>query len=211
VSKSELLVSVQVGLPQTVEDEPSWLTSIHKGSVEGPVRLHQDHLDGDRQADPRVHGGPDKTVCVYAIEHFNAWKVELGIPEIGPGAFGENFSVAGQSESTVCVGDTYRVGSSTVQVSQPRGPCWKVARRWNRPDLARRIRETGRTGWYLRVLAPGLVTPGDRLERLERPYPEWTIERVNTLSYDRHASTEELLALAACPLLAASWRDGILG
>src|SRR5579864_7292922 len=96
-------------------------------------------------------------VCVYATEHFEAWRTELGKPDIGPGAFGENFSVRGQIESSVCVGDVYRVGSATVQVSQPRGPCWKVGRRWNRPDLARRIRETGRSGWYLRVLSPGLV------------------------------------------------------
>jgi MOSC domain-containing protein YiiM len=211
VATLEELVSVWVGLPRTIEGEPPWLTSIYKVAVQGPVWLRREHLEGDRQADPRVHGGVDKAVCVYPIEHFERWRIELGLPELASGAFGENFSVAGQSESTVCIGDTYRVGSAVVQVSQPRGPCWKVARRWSRGDLARRIRESGRTGWYLRVVAPGLVMAGDRFERLERPFAEWTIQRVNDLSYDRDAAVEDLRALAACPLLAPSWRDGLFG
>ena len=150
-------------------------------------------------------------MCVYAVEHFETWRIELGVPDVGPGAFGENFSVSGQVESTVCVGDIYRIGSSTVQISQPRGPCWKVARRWRRPDLTRRVRETGRTGWYLRVLSPGLVMPGDRIDLIERPYPEWTIQRTNELSYAFDAPVERRRALATCAALADAWRESLCG
>ena len=204
-------MSIHVGLPQTIAGEPPWLTSIYKAPVEGPIWLQRGHLDGDQQADLRVHGGVDKAVCVYAVEHFETWRIELGVPDVGPGAFGENFSVSGQVESTVCVGDIYRIGSSTVQISQPRGPCWKVARRWRRPDLTRRVRETGRTGWYLRVLSPGLVMPGDRIDLIERPYPEWTIQRTNDLSYAFDAPDERRRALATCAALADAWRESLCG
>ncbi len=207
----EILTSVQVGVPETIDGERPWRTSIYKAPVAGPIRLDRENLAGDRQADLRVHGGADKAVCVYVVEHLADWRREPGLADMEPGAFGENFSVSGQLESTVCIGDLYRVGSATVQVSQPRGPCWKVARRWGRRDLVRRMVETGRTGWYLRVIEPGVVSAGDRFARLERPYPEWTIQRVNRLSYTAGADLEDLRRLIACPLLAEAWRDGLAG
>jgi len=118
-------------------------------------------------------------------------------------------SPCGQVESTVCVGDVYRIGSSTVQVSQPRGPCWKVARRWHRPDLTRRVLDTGRTGWYLRVLSPCLVVPGDMIDLIERPHPEWTIQRTNNLSYVFETSAEARRALTTCTALADAWRASL--
>src|SRR5690606_6199783 len=107
----------------------------------------------------------------------------------------------------VCIGDTYEVGGAVVQVSQPRQPCWKLARRWRIRDLAARVQETGRTGWYLRVLREGEVTAGDSLRLIDRPYAEWTIARANEIMHERRDDRDAAGALAACPLLSASWRE----
>lgn len=156
-----------------------WTTSIFKEVVTGPVWLSTTNLAGDRQADLSVHGGRDKAVNVYAAEHYAAWQTTLNRPEFGPGAFGENFVVAGLNEANVCIGDVYQVGEALVQVSQPRGPCWKIARKWRLKNLTAQVARTGRTGWYLRVLREGYVQAGDRFQLLERPSPELTIEAVN--------------------------------
>lgn len=207
------VVSVRVGRPRVIDDGDPWVTAFHKSPVEGPIRLGALNLEGDEQADRRVHGGPDKAVCVYPADHLAGWRSELDDAEVGPGAFGENLTVAEQTEDTVCVGDLYRIGSALVQVSQPRGPCWKLARRWGRPDLVRRVVASGRTGWYLRVLEPGELAASELLPLLARPHPEWTIARVNALAYapaaerDRSAARE----LASCAALAEGWRTFFAG
>ncbi|HEX8904255.1 MAG TPA: MOSC domain-containing protein, partial [Longimicrobiaceae bacterium] len=116
----------------------------------------------------------------------------------------ENFTVEGLDEATVCIGDVYAVGEARVQVSQPRIPCWKIARRWGIRDLSARVQRTRRTGWYLRVLDEGEVAPGDAITLLERPHPEWTIARANAAIYTRPRDADEILALAAVPALAPS-------
>jgi MOSC domain-containing protein YiiM len=165
--------SIQVARPETrVDGRGSWRTAIDKKTVSGPIRLYLEGLAGDGQADPRFHGGPDKAVLVYAAAHYPLWHAELGRPELSAGAFGENFTVDGQTEADVCIGDVYAVGSARVQVSQRRPPCVKLARFHQRPDLPRRVLKTGRTGWYLRVLEPGLVEAGEALTLIDRPAPD---------------------------------------
>ncbi|HVD00161.1 MAG TPA: MOSC domain-containing protein [Candidatus Dormibacteraeota bacterium] len=179
------LVSVQVGQPLFLGpdvglEEPlnhRWHSAFFKEPVAGPVRLGRTNLDGDRQADPRVHGGPDMAVLAYSAEHYPLWREELGIAQIGPGGFAENFTISGQDELTVSIGDVYRVGGALVQVSQPRGPCYKISYRWKRPDLLGRCESNGRHGWYLRVLEEGPVEAGDAVDLLERPNPGWTVRR----------------------------------
>jgi MOSC domain-containing protein YiiM len=160
-----------------------------------------------------VHGGPDKAVCVYPADHISWWRERLGRPDWGPGAVGENFTVEGQTEDTVCLGDVYEAGTALVQVSQPRSPCRTLARRWSRPDLPKRVVESGKSGWYLRVLRQGQVRVGDVLSLVERPHAAWTIARVNRVSYrlDPDGDPRDLGALAIVPALASAWRDGILG
>jgi MOSC domain-containing protein YiiM len=208
------LRSLQVGQPRDLgtvgaaDGMPRpWRSGFHKEPVTGPRWLARTNLEGDGQADLRVHGGPDKAVCVYPTARYPYWERDLGVPSLPPGAFGENFSVDGVVESDVCVGDVCRVGDAVVQVSQPRGPCWKLARRWGVRDLAVRFQRTGFTGWYLRVLAEGSVQAGQPLVLVERPHPEWTVARANQVNYherdDRHAAGE----LAGCAALGRSWRD----
>lgn len=176
-----------------------------KDRVEGPVRLGLHNLDGDAQADLRHHGGPDKAICVYPKDRYSMWSERLGI-DLGAGDFGENFTVTGQDEDSVCLGDRYRIGQAVVQVTQPRSPCWKLARRWH-PSLALWFQESGHTGWYLRVLQEGLVQSGQPLELLERPHDTWTILKLNLARYQDHAQRQDLEFLANCEALSSNWRN----
>lgn len=184
----------EVGLPRPLERR--WLTAFFKEPIEGPVRLTRTHLEGDRVADRRGHGGPDMAVLAYAAEHYPLWRAELGIEEMGPGGFGENFTVTGQDELTVFIGDVFRVGGAVVQVSQPRGPCYKISYRWKRPDLLGRCEANGRHGWYLRVLEEGAVEAGDAIELLERPNPDWSVRRATDVYRARRRDRETAARLA---------------
>jgi MOSC domain-containing protein YiiM len=187
-------------------DQP-WQTGFYKEPVDGPRWLAQTNLAGDGQADLHNHGGPDKAVLAYAATHYPGWREQLARPDLPHGAFGENFTVEGLTEETVNIGDVYRLGDALVQVSQPRQPCWKLARRWRIKELTALVEQTGRTGWYLRVLEEGEVEPGQPMTLLERPYPAWTVSRatrtMRTRTSDRAAAGE----LAGVKELAASWRD----
>ena len=179
---SATLVSIQVGRPKNhgIKNAPDpmdrvWRTGFYKEPVLGPVWLGKTNLDGDGQADRRFHGGPNQAVLAYSADHYPLWREELEIPDMTFGAFGENFSIAGLTEKTVCIGDIYAIGETRMQITKPRQPCWKLARRWRGPDLVERVLATGRSGWYLRVLAEGIVEAGMRVVLLEQPYPEQTI------------------------------------
>jgi MOSC domain-containing protein YiiM len=206
------LVSIQVGVPRwnVCADGRRWRSAFFKEPVAGPLALGFTNLEGDRQADARVHGGPDMAVLCYAFDHYASWRDEVELAGMGPGGFGENFTVAGQDETTVCLGDVYDLGEAVVQVSQPRGPCTKISQRWERPDLLRRVEETGRHGWYLRVLQEGTVEAGLELRLIERPHPEWTVRR--TWDVYRWRKREKALAaeLARCEALAADTRAELL-
>jgi MOSC domain-containing protein YiiM len=122
------------------------------------LRLEVLNLEGDRQADLRVHGGPDKAVYAYPSEHLPRWNAELRTePAMGPGTFGENLTTVGWLEDEVRIGDIWAWGEAYLQITQPRSPCYKLALVTGRPDLLKRLVESGRTGWYLRVLQPGRV------------------------------------------------------
>ncbi|MBI3693985.1 MAG: MOSC domain-containing protein [Acidobacteria bacterium] len=205
--KQPVLVSIQVGRPRRLD---GWSTGIFKEPVAGPVWLGRTGLDGDGQADPLAHGGPQKAVLGYAAGHYPHWRAELGIAGFDYGAFGENFTISGLDEEKVAIGDIYAVGQAVVQVSQPRQPCWKLARRWGRADLPACVVKTGRSGWYYQVLQEGLVEPGFTLDLLDRPFPRWTVARFNEVLYDPQRDPATVEELAACPLLPDAWRDYLL-
>ena len=209
-----LLRSIQVSLPKVYGrpgaddwmDQP-WQTGFYKERVDGPRWLAQTNLAGDGQADLVNHGGPDKAVLTYASAHYPGWRDMLERPEFPHGAFGENFTVDGLTEESVSIGDVYRLGSAVVQVSQPRQPCWKLARRWRIKELTALVEQTGKTGWYLRVLEEGEVEPGQPLTLLERPHPEWTVTRATRTMRTRTKDRAAAGPLAGIDELAASWRD----
>jgi MOSC domain-containing protein YiiM len=209
-----ILLSIQVGLPRQLGtdgavdplDRP-WTSGFDKRAVAGPVWLALTNLQGDGQADLVHHGGPDKAVLAYSANHYDAWRRELGMPSLPLGAFAENFTIQGLTETDVCVGDIWSVGDeATLQVSQPRQPCWKLARRWLIKTLPLQVQQTGRSGWYLRVLNEGFVAAGMRLKLIERPHAAWSVARANRVMHidkDDHQAAAEL---AAIPTLAASWK-----
>jgi MOSC domain-containing protein YiiM len=195
--------------PQDGRSE-NWRSGIYKEPVSGPVWARRTDLAGDGQADLRVHGGEDKAVYAYPSEHYPLWRQELGLPEMAFGAFGENLTVAGLLEEAVCIGDIFQAGEAHLQISQPRGPCWKLARRWNARGLEKRFSETGRTGFYLRVLQEGTITPGASLERIDRPAPEWSVLRVHRLLEDSRSDPAASMALAELPFLSQSCRRDLM-
>jgi len=188
-------------------------SGIGKRPVTEAVWLGPTGLVGDAVGDPRHHGGPEKALHHYPLDHYAFWRATLhGPPAVlsEPGAFGENVSTFGDenamTEETVCLGDLYRIGDALVQVSQARQPCFKLNLRFGVPDMARRVQESGRTGWYYRVLEPGFVRPTAAIRLRHRPRPEWPLSRALALLYRRTLALDELAALAALPELAASWR-----
>jgi MOSC domain-containing protein YiiM len=211
-----LLASIQVGRPRRLGVEGAedpmdrpWVSGFCKEPATGPVALRWTNLDGDEQADLVNHGGVDKAVCCYPAVHYDAWRRELDRPEAAFGAFGENFTIDGLAEVDVCIGDVWKVGSAVVQVSQPRQPCWKLARRWRIKTLTYRVQQTGRTGWYVRVLAEGVVAPGAPITLDERPCPGWTVARANHLMHIDSSDLSAVAELAALPPLSASWKSAL--
>jgi MOSC domain-containing protein YiiM len=207
------LLAIHVGEPQeygiagSVEpmDRP-WRSAIFKKAVRGPIWLGRCNLTGDSQADHDDHGGPDKAVNAYPAEHYPRWRTVLDRGEIAFGSFGENFTTEGLLEIEVCIGDVFAVGDAMVQISQPRQPCWKLARRWRRKELPVLVEASGFTGWYFRVLHEGLVEEQAPIRLAGRPYPEWTVMRANHIMHGSGEEHEATRDLAACPALSASWK-----
>jgi MOSC domain-containing protein YiiM len=187
-------------------DRP-WRTAFFKYPVEGPRWLGSINVDGDDQAARPNHGGPEKAALAYGARHYDQWRAEYPDLNLGYGAFAENFDIDGLTEHDVCIGDVFRIGEAIVQVTQPRSPCWKITRRWRTPKLSFRVQETGRTGWYLKVLQEAEVEAGMEVELSERPHPEWTIARCNELMHVLKNERDLAGELAALPELGTSWRE----
>ena len=185
--------------------DQQWQTGAFKTTVEQPVFLSAEGLTGDECADKKNHGGKEKALFAYSRSHYDQWQRELGNTDIGPGGNGENVSVTNMDETTVCIGDIYTLGETTLQVSQPRRPCWKPARRHNDIDLAKKIENTGRTGWYFRVLKEGNIQAGDAFKLLERPCPEWTIAQMNEVLYHNQENIGLMESLRDCEYTPPSW------
>jgi MOSC domain-containing protein YiiM len=210
------IVSIQVGQPTTYVDEAaadgkgrSWTTAFFKSAVEGSVRVGPLGVAGDQQADLKNHGGADKAVLAYSVDHYAYWRKHLKLPEMPFGGFGENLTIAGLDETKVCIGDQWRAGTMLFEVSQPRQPCWKMGRRWKIPDLPKQVIANGRSGWYLRVLQEGELAAGTAMELVSRPHGNWTVSRANRLFYhesENVAGLEELVGLAE---LSAAWKEEI--
>ena len=203
------LLSIGVGQPRVMDAEGSedraWTSAICKQPVTGPVWVGRTNVAGDRQAAPQ-HGGSEMAVLAYGAGHYERWWAELARADMGHGAFGENFTIRGQDEADVCLGDVYAVGGAIVQVSQPRTPCWKLARRWRQADLVERVLATGRHGWFFRVLQEGYVSPGQCLALRDRPLPAWSMARVGAIKHGREADCAGAAELACCEMLAPGCR-----
>ena len=161
------VLSVNAGQPRAARWRGRTVTSaIWKAPLAGRVRVSRFNVEGDRQADPAVHGGHEKAVYVYPSEHYAYWRPALG--ELGWGAFGENLTTQGLLEEDVHVGDRLRIGTVVLAVTQPRTPCMKLAMRFQRPSLVREFAKSGRSGFYCAVIDEGEVGAGDAIAWEER-------------------------------------------
>jgi MOSC domain-containing protein YiiM len=207
-----ILHSIQVGAPRSygfedavnTHDKP-WTTGFFKAPVEGPVFVGTTNLVGDGQADLKNHGGVDKAVLAYSADHYPKWREELRMPDMPCGAFGENLTIIGSSEESVCIGDIFRIGQVIFEVSQPRQPCWKLARRWRMHELTGLVVRNGRSGWYLRVMEQGWIDTQMPVTLIERPNPAWSIAHANEIMHHRRTDLRMTLELANVPGLADSW------
>ena len=202
------LISLNVALPRLALYKGATIhTGIFKQPVSGPVHLRKLNLDGDRQADLSVHGGPYKAVYAYPSEHYAFWRRELAGMDLLWGMFGENLTTEGLTESDLHVGDRLQIGSSIVMVRQPRQPCYKLAAKFQRDDILKRFLESGRSGFYFSVVQEGTVAAGDSFEFLSRDQDAVTIAEMNRLfvheKYDS-ALLEKALHSAELP---EDWRD----
>lgn len=213
-----LLASLQIGKVESLGSvnaadpmDRDWITAFLKKPVMNPVWASKLGLEGDQQADRENHGGVDKAICAYSSDHFPYWRKELGADDLGYGAFGENFSVTGLTEDQICLGDRWLLGQGLLlEVSQPRSPCWKLARRWKTKNLVQRVQETGKTGWYFRVIQPEFACAGTAMQLVERPFPEWTVTRANQVMYQHKSDRARTEALYSVPTLSASWQTTLL-
>jgi MOSC domain-containing protein YiiM len=203
-----IIISVNVGRPRLVISNGQPVsTGIYKTPVVGRSMLRALNLDGDRQADLSVHGGPTKAVYAYPSEHYNYWRAELPGTELSWGMFGENFTTEGLTESTVNIGDRFRVGSAEVTVTEPRMPCYKLGIKFGRTDIIRRFLVSGRTGFYFSVQKEGEVGAGDQIELIKRDKSDVTVADITRLYAKEKHDIEMLHRAIALEALPESWRD----
>ena len=206
------VVSVRAGRirqhdrPEWDQVRSEWRTAFWKEEVPGSVRIGSLGLDGDEQADKVSHGGPHMALLMYAEAHYEHWRTLDGLAAMGPGGFGENLTLRGADERTLCVGDVLEVGGARLQIASPRGPCIDISRRWNTEWLLKRVLELRRTGWYLRVLGEGPVSRGDDVRLVERPHAGWTVDRLLALRYTTPRASRDLAAAATLEGLSPEWQ-----
>src|ERR1041384_279090 len=201
------IISVNVGLPRLVlrNGEPV-STGIFKEPVAGRVMMRTLNLDGDRQADLSVHGGPEKVVYVYPSEHYDFWKRELPDMDFPWGMFGENFTTTGLLETAINIGDRFRVGAAEVMITQPRMPCYKLGIRFGRSDIIKRFLASERSGFYLAVLKEGEVGAGDEFELLNQDGNDVKVVDITRLYTSEKHNADLLRRAIAVAALPESWR-----
>ncbi|WP_334071436.1 MULTISPECIES: MOSC domain-containing protein [Paenibacillus] len=200
------IVSLNIGKPQPLMYNNKEVESgIRKQPAGRPLLLSRINLDGDGQADLVHHGGKDKAVCVYPYEHYPYWEQELGTT-LDFGAFGENLTTRGLLETDVCIGDTFQLGEAVVQITQPRQPCYKLAARYQVPDMPIKVQDTGFTGYYFRVLEEGTVFPTSELTLLTRHPLGVTVDFANRIMHHDKKNVDGIKRLLEVKELSESWR-----
>jgi MOSC domain-containing protein YiiM len=204
------IVSVNVGLPREIE----WagkrtLTSIYKVPATGRVAVRRHNLEGDRQSDLAVHGGPDKAVYGYPAEHYEFWRRELPDVDLQIGIFGENLTTEGIDEHELSIGDVLRAGSAELMVTQPRLPCFKLAARFGRKDMVKRFLASRRVGFYFSVAREGDVAEGDSIAWVDRAVERMSVAELAALYATKEPRIEDLRRVLSLRGLAEVWRANI--
>jgi MOSC domain-containing protein YiiM len=203
----------------------SWRSAIVKSRLTGTVSVGRLGIEGDQQKERKHHGGPSKAVLIYGAAHYAQWAQTLAVhaaahadalrtmsddvdaSTFGPGGFGENLLIDGVTESTVFLGDIWRIGTCELQITEPRGPCATLARRWMRPTLVAEVNATAQAGWYNAVVVPGTLQAGDPATLISRSETEWSMARVYRVVQARVADAGDMEALRDASVTNASLRE----
>ncbi|MBI5100843.1 MAG: MOSC domain-containing protein [Nitrospirae bacterium] len=204
--KKMLVESLNISLPKKESFYgKEIITGICKQPVAGPLRLGKTCFDGDGVGDLRYHGGSDKAVCVYSLDHYQYWEDTLGI-RMPVAAFGENLTISDLKEDDICIGDIFKLGTALVQVSQPRQPCATLAARYGRADMVKRVVDSGRTGFYFRVLEEGVVEKGAGLSIKKRDPLGITVSFANNTYHHNRKDCSAIEKVLAVSAFSSSWR-----
>ncbi|MGB7329323.1 MAG: MOSC domain-containing protein [Rubripirellula sp.] len=205
---------VTEGDPQTQDPlRREWTTAFCKHPINGPVEMTPMGLVGDAVANTKNHGGRDKAALCYAASHYEKWAAEFPELKMSAGGMAENLTIAGVDETvdetTVCIGDRYKIGKCEIEVSQPRQPCWKINRRWGNNTLLKQVAQTGRTGWYIRVIQGGTIVAGDEVALIAQPNPNWTVARVYEITLAKTPDMNSIAELKNLPELSPDWKKDL--
>jgi MOSC domain-containing protein YiiM/ferredoxin-NADP reductase len=202
------LLSVNVGLPRDIQWKGRTVhTGIWKDPVRGRCRVGRLNLDGDGQGDRAGHGGEQRAVFVYQIESYRHWQDQLQRTDFVHGQFGENFTVEGLPDDAVCIGDRYRIGSATFEVTQPRVTCYRVGIRMNEPRMPALLTSSGRPGFYFRVLQEGEVGADDDIVKVGESNERMTVAEINALLYSPNHPRDRLERALRIEALSPGWRS----
>lgn len=183
-------------------------TGIFKRNIAGTIRVASHGIEGDEHGDPRVHGGTEKAVHHYAAENYE--RLKRAFPDsaaaLVPGSLGENISAHHLCECNVHLGDVFRVGSAVLQVSQPRSPCWKINHRFDAERMSMYVAQERITGWYYRVIEPGVIQAGDRMELQDRQTDRFSIDEFWQVQLTHRPFVDDLLEVIAIAGLAQDWK-----
>jgi len=197
------LLSLNVGLPRQVRFQGELVTTgIFKKPVQGSVRLRKLNLEGDKQADLKVHGGVDKAVYAYAGEHYDYWRQELPDMSLPWGMFGENFTTEGMFEESVNIGDQFKVGTANLIATQPRMPCYKLGVKFGSMDMIKRFLASGLTGVYFKVMKEGELEQGDEIKLIKKAENSVTVKdivRIYTIDKDDIQTIERAIKIKDLP------------
>src|SRR6478609_5945995 len=201
------LLSVNVGLPRDIDWKGRTVhTAIWKDPVLGRCRVGRLNLDGDGQGDLAGHGGEQRAVFVYQIDSYRYWQEQLGRTDFVHGQFGENFTIEGLPDDTVCIGDRFQIGSALFEVTQPRVTCYRVGIRMNEPRMPALLTSTGRPGFYFRVLREGEVGAGDEILKVGEAKERMTVAEINALLYSPNHPRDRLECALRIEGLSPGWR-----
>ena len=204
------LISLNVGMPRQVAvPHGAVLTSIFKEPVEDRRAVRRHNIEGDRQSDLTVHGGPNKAIYCYPSEHYAYWRDQLPGMDLPNGAFGENLTTEGLLETAVRIGDRFRAGTALLQVTQPRMPCFKLGIRFGRADMVKRFWKSGRSGIYFSIIEEGEIGVGDSIEQVADGPENVSVNDVVRL-HSGDEESDELFERAMRAPLSGSWKQDIL-
>ncbi len=200
--------SINIALPSEVKFShgQTLYSGISKLPARGKIHLNTLGFEGDGVADSKNHGGPDKAVCAYSLDHFPFWEKEID-KELYPGAFGENLSITGLLETAIHIGDQFQIGDAVIECSQPRQPCHKLNKKFNSPDMVHRVQNSGFTGYYFRVIQPGWIQPEMNVVLTKEGSGKVSIDSANNLMHHDKLNYEKMKLIIEKTVLSERWKQ----